>query len=50
MNNQLKSEMTYLMIFSVLKRLFENGSIDRKVFDRLNTKNAEQQGCQAIIF
>lgn len=48
MSNQMKSEMTYLVIFSVLKRMLESGNITKDVFDRLNTKNAEQQGCKAI--
>ena len=48
MSNQMKSEMTYLMIFSVLKKLYVNGSISKEIFERLNTKNAEQQGCKVI--
>lgn len=48
MSNQMKSEMTYLMIFSVLKKLYSNGSISKEIFERLNKKNAEQQGCKVI--
>lgn len=43
-----KNEIMYLMIFSVLKRLYTNGSISKEVFERLNSKNAEQQGCKVI--
>ena len=43
-----KNEIKYLLIFSVLKRLYTNGSISKEVFERLNAKNAEQQGCKVI--
>lgn len=43
-----RNEIMYLMIFSVLKRLYTNGSINKEVFERLNSKNAEQQGCKVI--
>lgn len=43
-----KNEIMYLLIFSVLKRLYANGSISKEIFERLNTKNAEQQGCKVI--
>lgn len=43
-----KNEIMYLVIFSVLKRLYTNGSINKDVFERLNSKNAEQQSCKVI--
>lgn len=43
-----KNEIMYLLIFSVLKRLYAKGSISKEIFERLNTKNAEQQGCKVI--
>lgn len=49
MNFDLKSELTYLMIFYSLKKLLENGDIDKNTFDRLNMKNAESQGCKIAI-
>lgn len=49
MNTNIKNELTYLMIFYSLKKLLENGEIDRDVFDRLNIKNAESQGCKAAV-
>ena len=49
MDIRLKNEITYLMIFYSLKRLFENGDIDKDTFDRLNIKNAESQGCKIAV-
>lgn len=49
MNTNVKNELTYLMIFYSLKRLFENGDIDKDTFDRLNIKNAESQGCKIAV-
>ena len=49
MDVKLRNELTYLMIFYSLKRLFENGDIDKDTFDRLNIKNAESQGCKVAI-
>lgn len=48
MDVKVKNELTYLMIFYSLKKLLKNGEIDREVFDRLNIKNAEIQGCKAV--
>lgn len=48
MEVNVKNELTYLMIFYSLKKLLENGEINREVFDRLNIKNAESQGCKAV--
>jgi len=49
LENQIKNEMTYLVIFSALKKLLENGNISKEVFNRLNCKNAQQQGCKEIV-
>lgn len=49
MDIRLKNEITYLMIFYSLKKLLENGDIDKDTFDRLNIKNAESQGCKIAV-
>ena len=49
MDIKLKNELTYLMIFYSLKKLLDNGYIDKDTFDRLNIKNAESQGCKVAI-
>lgn len=48
MNEELKNEMIYLVVFSVLKRLYQNGDISKDVFSRLNNKNAENRNCKPI--
>lgn len=48
MNDELKNELMYLAVFSVLKRLYSNGDISKEVFNRLNNKNAENQNCKPI--
>ncbi|MCM1508741.1 MAG: hypothetical protein NC177_16660 [Ruminococcus flavefaciens] len=48
MSEKLKNEMLYLAIFSVLKRLYQNGDISKEVFYRLNTINAEKSNCKPI--
>lgn len=49
MDIKLENELTYLMIFFSLKKLFENGDIDKDTFDRLNIRNAESQGCKIAV-
>ena len=49
MDIKVKNELTYLMIYYSLKKLLDNGEIDREVFDRLNIKNAEIQGCKIAV-
>lgn len=48
MNEELKREMIYLSIFSILKRVYQNGEISKKTFEKLNIKNAECQGCKPL--
>ncbi len=48
MNDELKNELMYLAVFSVLKRLYSTGNISKEVFNRLNNKNAENQNCKPI--
>lgn len=48
MNNTQKNELIYLVIFSYLKKLYNNGLITKEVFERLNIKNAECQNCKPI--
>lgn len=48
MDDNLKSELVYLAVFSVLKRLYSNDDISKEVFNRLNNKNAENQNCKPI--
>ncbi len=48
MEEKLKNEMLYLVIFSVLKRLYLNGDISKDVFNRLNAINAEKKNCKPI--
>jgi len=48
MDERLKNEMFYLAIFSVLKRLYQNGDISKDVFNRLNAINAEKKNCKPI--
>ncbi len=50
MNEALRKEITYLAIFSLLKRLYLNQQITKEVFDRLNRKNAQEQGCKPLLF
>ncbi len=39
----------YLVIYSTLKKLYNNGTISREAFERLNSKNAEIQGCKPLV-
>lgn len=48
MNEALKKEMIYLCIFSILKRVYQNGEISKETFEKLNFKNAECQGCKPL--
>lgn len=48
MDETLKKEMSYLAIFSTIKKLYESGAISKEVFNRLNTKIAECQNCKPI--
>lgn len=45
----IQNELMYAAIFVTLKRLYDKGEISKEVFDRLNTKNAENQGCKVIF-
>lgn len=49
MNEELKREMIYLSIFSILKRVYQNGEISKETFEKLNIKNAECQGCKPLM-
>lgn len=49
MNESIKKEMIYLAAFSILKRLYQQGQISKSVFERLNRKNAECQGCKMVV-
>lgn len=49
MDTKLRNELTYLVIFYSLKKLLENGDIDKDTFDKLNIKNAESQGCKIAV-
>lgn len=48
MNDSFKNELIYLATYSILKRLYQNGDISKAVFERLNRKNAECQGCKLV--
>lgn len=48
MTNELQNELMYLVIYSTIKKLYDNGTISREVFEKLNNKNAERQGCKPI--
>ena len=48
MNETLKREMIYLLIFSILERVYQNGEISKETFEKLNLKNAECQGCKPL--
>lgn len=49
MSEAMKKEMIYLAAFSMLKRLYQQGKISKMVFERLNRKNAESQGCKMVL-
>ncbi len=49
MNERTKNEMTYLFIYSVLRKLYQEGKIAKRTFEVLNTKNAERQGCKPVV-
>ena len=49
MTNELQNELMYLVIYSTIKKLYANGTISREVFEKLNNKNAERQGCKPIL-
>jgi hypothetical protein len=48
MDEIIKKEAVYLAAYSVLKRWYENGNISKAVFERLNRKNTECQGCKMV--
>lgn len=48
MADEVKRQMIYLASVDVLRRLLRAGHMDRQVIERLNKKNAETMGCQAV--
>ncbi len=48
MSEAVRKQMIYLASVDVLRRLLRSGKVDSKVVDRLNKKNAEIMGCQAV--
>lgn len=49
MNNDISNEIMYLVIFSTLSKLYRDGSISKEVFNKLNSRNADIQGCKPIV-
>ncbi len=49
MNNDISNEIMYLVIFSTLIKLYRDGSISKEVFNKLNSRNADIQGCKPIV-
>lgn len=43
-----KKEMIYLAAYGVIKRMLENGVINKEAFDRLNIRMAAEQCCKPI--
>ena len=48
MSEEMKNELIYCEAYSILKTLFERGTITREVFEKLNMLNAETMHCQPI--
>lgn len=48
MSEQIHKEMVYLASVDVLRRLADADSIDIKILERLNLKNAETMGCKVV--
>ena len=48
MQDEIRRQMIYLVSVDVLRRLLKSGKVELSVIKRLNEKNAETMGCQAV--
>lgn len=48
MEANIKNQMMYLAAWGMLKRLVSNGSIDIKLLEKLNKRNAESLMCDCL--
>ena len=48
MPDEIRRQMIYLVSVDVLRRLLKSGKVESSVIKRLNKKNAETMGCQAV--
>ena len=48
MNDETKRQMIYLVTLDMLRRLAKRGSVDMRILERLNRKNAEKMCCKVL--
>lgn len=48
MKEEIRKQMIYLASVDVLRRLAKTGTVEIRVLERLNRKNAEKMGCKVI--
>lgn len=48
MEESIKNQMMYLVAWEMLKRLVSNGSVDIKILENLNKRNAESLMCDCL--
>ncbi len=48
MKEEIRKQMVYLASVDVLRRLAKTGNVEIRVLERLNRKNAEIMGCNAV--
>lgn len=48
MKEEIRKQMVYLASVDVLRRLAKTGNVEIRVLERLNKKNAEKMGCNAV--
>ena len=46
MKEEIRKQMIYLASVDVLRRLAKTGTVEIRVLERLNRKNAEKMGCR----
>lgn len=47
---RIKKELKYLMALSIIRKLYAEGKLSKKICERLNRKNAETLGCEEMPF
>ena len=47
---QIQNELKYMLTLSLIRKLYEDGKLSKRICQRLNRKNAETLGCAEIPF
>lgn len=47
---QIQNELKYMLALSLIRKLYEDGKLSKRICQSLNRKNAETLGCAEIPF